>query len=184
MNKNALVVLAEGFEEVEAVMPIDLLRRAGVDVTVAGLRHTHVTGSHRIQIIADTTLDDLRGDFDAIVLHGGNPGAQNLGESEKLRALIEVFDSHQKIIAAICAAPGVVLGPTGILNGRNVCGFPGTEKCFQPSTTVVMDTVVVDGHIITSRGVGTAHAFGLAIIEALVGKEMRDKIAKATLFEK
>lgn len=184
MTKKALFVLAEGFEEIEALTPVDLLRRAGVTVVVAGLHDIKVTGSHSITVIADTTLDAIDGDFDALVLHGGNPGAQNLAASEKLRALIQAFWSQEKIIAAICAAPAVVLAPTGILDGKKVCGFPGTEKSFRPSTTVLMDPIVVDGNIITSRGAGTAHAFGLAIIESLVGKERRDKIAEATLFEK
>jgi protein deglycase len=183
MSKKALFVLAEGYEEGEVIIPADLLRRAGVDVTIAGLAGLTVTGSHKIMVMADALFENIHGDFDALVLHGGNPGAQNLAISEKLRSLIEVFYKHGKIVAGICAAPAVVLAPTGILNGKKVCGFPGTEGLFPKSATVLTAPVVVDGKIITSRGFGTAIPFGLALIEQLVGKEMRDKIAKAIVWE-
>jgi 4-methyl-5(b-hydroxyethyl)-thiazole monophosphate biosynthesis len=183
MQKKVLAVIADGFEEVEAVTPIDLLRRAGIKVTVAGLDDLQITGAHGITIVADVKFNAVNEHFDALVLHGGNPGAQNLAASSELKTAIASFFNGGKIVAAICASPALVLAPAGILKEKKACCFPGLEGNFEPSTKVSYEPVVVDGNVITSRGVGTAHAFGLAIIESLSGKEIKDKIAKATLFE-
>lgn len=183
MAKKVLAVIAEGFEEVEAVTPIDLLRRAGAEVVIAALDDLKMTGSHGIILFADIKLSAVTDQFDALLLHGGNPGAQNLAASVQVSQTIKTFYNSGKIVAAICAAPALVLAPTGILEGKTVCCFPGCENHFGTSTKVSFDPVVTDGTLITSRGLGTAHAFSLAIIEALLGKDIRDKVAKATLFE-
>ncbi|MBF0385968.1 MAG: DJ-1/PfpI family protein [Candidatus Omnitrophica bacterium] len=180
----AIIILADGFEDIEAVTPIDLLRRANVEVTVAGLDSVSVTGARgKIRITADTILDKAGVDYDAVILPGGMPGAANLAKSEKIRSLIIEMNKKGKIIAAICAAPALVLSPLGILNNKNATCFPGMENEFNPTTKFLKEQVVVDGKIITSRGAGTAFLFGLALVEALAGKKMRDEIALKTVYQ-
>ena len=181
MTKKALVLLAEGFEEVEAVTPIDVLRRAGIEVTVASLGAKQVKGAHDIIVVADTTLTEVRGEFDALVLHGGSPGAANLAGSPEVKQLIQNYFKAGKFIAAICAAPAVVLAPTGILKGKRATCFPGCEKDFGKEVTFVKDSVVIDGNVITSRGLGTAHAFSLAIVGKLLGPQEEKKLGERTL---
>lgn len=181
--KKAVVCLAEGFEDVEAVMPIDLLRRAGVSVTVAGVTGWEIVSSRGIRIVADALLSDLvPGDADALVLPGGMPGASNLAASSDVSSWIDACTSQGSIVAAICAAPAVVLGKAGVLKGKRFTCFPGHEKDVE-GAVFVEQPVVRDENIITSRGLGTAAQFGLEIIRALLGDDMRDKIAKATLIE-
>jgi 4-methyl-5(b-hydroxyethyl)-thiazole monophosphate biosynthesis len=180
-QKKALVVLADGFEEIEAVTVIDVLRRAGVHVTAAGLDQARVKGSRGVIVEADLTLDAIAGDFDALVLPGGGTGASNLAASKKVNDIIREFDRSKKLVAAICAAPSVVLGPSGILKGKNVTGYPGMLDGFDKDTKYREDDVVCDGNIITSRGPATALLFALAIAEKLVGKDIADKVRKATL---
>jgi len=180
-QKKVIVVLAEGFEEIEAVTVIDVLRRSGIAVTAAGLSGLVVKGSRGIRVSADKLLDQSGEDFDAIVLPGGSQGAINLSASEKVNAIIKKFDTEGKLIAAICAAPSVVLAPLGILKGRSVTGYPGMLEGFDKDTVYKEDSVVVDGNIITSRGPATALSFGLAIAEKLVGRDIADKVRKATL---
>ncbi len=177
----ALIILAEGFEEIEAVTPIDLLRRANINVTVAGLSSLQVQGARgRIKIIADTTLDKISDIFDIIILPGGMPGAENLSKSDKLKTILLNMHKTNKLIAAICAAPAVVLAPLGILNNKKATCFPGMENLFSPTTIFKEEAVVIDGNIITSRGAGTAFEFSLALIEILAGKQTRDQIAQKT----
>jgi 4-methyl-5(b-hydroxyethyl)-thiazole monophosphate biosynthesis len=178
MAKKALIILAEGFEEIEAITAIDILRRAGVEVTMAGLTDTRVKGSRGVLISAEKTFEAARkSDFDALILPGGMPGAANLAASPQVKSM------HQadKIIAAICAAPSLVLAPAGILTNKSVTGFPGMMENFEKSTTYKETSVVVDANIITSRGPATALAFALAIAEKLTGKEIADKVRQATL---
>ncbi|MBU1007380.1 MAG: DJ-1/PfpI family protein [Candidatus Omnitrophica bacterium] len=181
MSKKAIIVLAEGFEEIEAVTVIDILRRAGIETTVAGLDDLSVQGSHGITVSADVKLDTAGSDFDICIFPGGMPGATHLGCSEKVQALIETMNKDKKIIAAICAAPAMVLAPIGILKNKKATCFPGMQKHFEESTTYVTDNVVTDGNVITSRGTGTALAFSLAIVEKIIGEETADKVRKATL---
>jgi 4-methyl-5(b-hydroxyethyl)-thiazole monophosphate biosynthesis len=171
LNKKALIILAKGFEEIEAITPIDVLRRAGIDVCVAGLHQGDdtVTGSHGITIKTDTTLKNVKAGFDACILPGG-AGAEILAQSDLVRSLITVMFHEKKLIAAICAAPAVVLAPTGILDGKRATCFPGMDDLFNDSTIFCKDNVVVDGNIITSRGAGTAMDFSFAIVEKLIGK--------------
>ena len=181
MSKKAIIVLAEGFEEIEAVTIIDILRRAGIDVTVTGLANTKVSGSHAINVVTDKKLDEVEFDFDACVFPGGMPGATNLASSEKIKSLIQKMNSDGKLIAAICASPAIVLAPIGILKNKSATCYPGLQENFGKDTNYKEDNVIIDGNIITSRGPGTALVFSLAIVEKLIGKESADKLKKATL---
>lgn len=180
-QKKVLVALAQGFEEIEAITVIDILRRSGISVTAAGVDALRVKGSRGVCVLVDKLLDQAGEDFDAIVLPGGSPGALNLAASKKIKDLIKKFDKEGKIIAAICAAPSLVLAPAGILKGRSVTGFPGMLEGFGKDTVYKEDDVVVDANVITSRGPATALSFGLAIAEKLVGRDIADKVRKAVL---
>jgi 4-methyl-5(b-hydroxyethyl)-thiazole monophosphate biosynthesis len=184
MAKKVLVLLAEGFEEVEAVTPIDYLRRSGIDVTAAAVgKNLAVNGSHGIQITADTLLENLLAggkllpsEWDGVVVPGGLPGADNLAASRETGDFIKEMASGGKLICAICAAPARVLAPLGLLNGKKFTCFPGEEeKVISPSSANYgaqwkEDRVVVDGSFITSRGAGTAGEFACAIVEKLTGE--------------
>lgn len=169
-----LVLLAEGFEEIEAVTVIDLLRRAGIDVSAASLGPRRVTGSHGIGIEADITLDEARaGDYDMVVLPGGMPGAAHLREDARVIALVRDFASTGRYTAAICAAPSV-LAHAGLLAGRAATSFPGfLDANSAPGIRLRGEAVVTDGKVVTSRGAGTAMDFGLALVELLEGAEVR-----------
>lgn len=181
MSKKALIILAEGFEEIEASAPIDILRRAGIEVVVAGLTAEKVTGAHKATIIADTKFEDVESDFDACILPGGMPGAGNLASSEKVKSVIAIMHQNGKLIAAICASPALVLAPLGILDNKSATCYPSMETGFSKNTVFKTDDVVIDGNIITSRGPGTAMKFALAIVEKLLGKNVSDEIKEATL---
>ncbi|HAJ57475.1 MAG TPA: DJ-1 family protein [Candidatus Omnitrophica bacterium] len=181
MPKKAIVILAEGFEETEAVTVIDILRRSKINVTVAGLSGTTVRGSHNIAIITDKKLDGTEQDHDCLILPGGMPGAGNLIASKKVRSIITAMYQKGRVIAAICAAPSVVLAPCGVLKGKAATGYPGMEKGFGKETRREKKRVVVDGNIITSQGPSTAMQFALAIAEKLAGKQTAQKVKKAVL---
>jgi 4-methyl-5(b-hydroxyethyl)-thiazole monophosphate biosynthesis len=180
--KKAVVFLADGFEEVEAVTPIDFLRRAGVEVCAVSLNERKTAiGSHHIPISADMSLSELREDgWDAVILPGGMPGAANLAACEKVRAFVNAMAEKKGLIAAICASPAVALYPFGVLNGRRFTCYPGLEEKVKGAQWV-SDAVVIDGNIITSRGPGTAALWATAIISYLMGKEAARKIALDTL---
>jgi 4-methyl-5(b-hydroxyethyl)-thiazole monophosphate biosynthesis len=184
--KNAIVVLAEGFEEVEAVTPIDYLRRAGITVTVAAVSsNLSVKGARGITVNADTLLCDIikrkeTAAFDAVVIPGGMPGASNIAASQEAAALIREMASAGKLVCAICAAPAVVLAPLGILSGKKFTCYPGMEEKVQNGTWTD-DNVAIDGSIITSRSAGTAGVFAVAIITQLLGQAEGNKIAQAVL---
>ena len=176
MLKTALVILAEGFEEVEAIAPVDVLRRAGVRVTIAGVKDLCVKGSRKIGVEADILLRDLVEIPDAVILPGGIPGATNLAKSEEVAELVKKMHDAGKIVAAICAAPAVILAPLGILDGKRATCYPGCETDFSSKTVYAQERVVVDGNIITSQGPGTAFEFALAIAARLVGQPMADTV--------
>jgi 4-methyl-5(b-hydroxyethyl)-thiazole monophosphate biosynthesis len=175
--KRVLVPLAEGFEEIEAVTIVDLLRRAGIEVRTAALGAREVTGSHGITVMADIALDEATaGDYDMIVLPGGMPGADHLAKDARVIALLRRFAEEGRYTAAICAAPGV-LARAGLLEGRVATSFPGFLKPNSaPGIRLSEDPVVVDGKIVTSRGPGTAMEFGLALIELLEGARTRAQV--------
>ena len=180
MQKKALLILAEGFEEIEAVTPIDLLRRAGIDVVAAGLGETTVRGAHGIAVGADMTLNSAGDKYDAIVCPGGMPGTTHLLASDTVLSLVRVFFDAGKICAAICAAPRV-LDRAGVLKDRKYTCYPGVEKQIQSGTWVEKD-VVRDGNIITSRAPGTAVAFSLAIIDTLLGGDTAGRCAETIVY--
>lgn len=181
MGQSVLIVLADGFEEIEAITPIDVLRRAGLEVVVAGVGGRMVKGSHGITVEADTTIEEVDELPDAIVLPGGMPGAENLSKSTSLRNLLERMEADGRQIAAICAAPAVALAPTGILDGRRATCYPGFERRFSDAITFVAERVIADGNIITSRGPGTALEFALALAEALAGPERAQELRERML---
>ena len=177
MSKKVIVILAEGFEEIEAVTIIDILKRAEIDIIVAGLNSTKITGSHGITIEADKKLSEIETDLDACILPGGMPGASNLAASDNVSSLIQVMNQNNKIIAAICASPAVVLSPLGILDQKQATCYPAYKDKFSSNVTFSENNVVVDNNIITGKSAGAALEFSLKIIEVLEGKELRDKIA-------
>lgn len=172
MVPSVLVILAEGFEEIEAITPIDLLRRSGAKVTVAGLSGLTVHGAHGIAVVCDRVLSDCNEEYDALVLPGGGEGSTNLASSfAVLELAIKV--SEKGVVAAICAAPAVVLGKTGLLDGRRVTGFPGSQ--FE-GLTLEDEKVITDGPIITAQAAGSAIEFSLAIIAKIFDAETAKKI--------
>jgi 4-methyl-5(b-hydroxyethyl)-thiazole monophosphate biosynthesis len=169
----ALVPLAEGFEEIEAVTIVDVLRRASVEVVVAALAASPVRGSHGIFVSADALLDDVLGEeFDAIVLPGGMPGSRTLRDDARVLGIVRDANAKKKLVAAVCAAP-IVLEAAGVLAGRRATSYPGNEL---PSARAVEERVVVDGHLVTSRGPGTALEFALTLVQKLAGAEVADKL--------
>lgn len=180
-TKKVLVILADGFEEIEAITPIDVLKRADLDVIIAGLSSKTVSGSHGVKFQTDILLDDYKGLPDAVILPGGLPGAKNLAESQKVRELVKKMNQEKKIVGAICAAPALVLAPNGILNGRKATCYPGFEKNFSSEVNFSHERVIVDGHVITSRGPGSALEFALQLVEVLAGKEKAESLSQELL---
>lgn len=185
MRKKAIIVLANGFEELEAVTVIDILRRAGIEVTVCGLDSEKIKGSHEITIIADKKLEqaEAASRYDACILPGGMPGAEKLASSDKVKELLVKMHAQNKIIAAICASPALVLSSIGILDNKSATCYPSVQTLFASSTTYKEDSVVIDGNIITSRGPATALEFAISIIEVLRGRDIAEKISKDLLAE-
>lgn len=174
----AAVLLAEGFEEIEAVTVIDVLRRAGVEVRVLGLAEGPVTGSHGVTLAADAPLaarDDRP--FDLVVLPGGQPGSRHLAADPAVLSWVREQDAAGRWIAAICAAP-TVLSAAGVLRGRRATGYPGERL---DCAAYLEEPVVEDGHVITSRGVGTALEFALHLVERLTGPERADDLRRRML---
>jgi protein deglycase len=168
MAKTVLVPLMPGFEEIEAVTLIDVLRRAEVRVIIAADAVGPVTGAHGIAVTAEQTIDAVTAKgLDMIVLPGGMPGAQHLKEHARVQALITELAAAGKYTAAICAAP-MALAAAGIHRGKRVTCYPGFEK-YLAGGELVTERVVVDGKLATSRGPGTAMEFSLALIELLEG---------------
>jgi 4-methyl-5(b-hydroxyethyl)-thiazole monophosphate biosynthesis len=160
-----VLFLADGFEEIEALTPLDLLRRAGVEVVTVGLGGREITGTHGITVKADTdTLPD--GDFDMVILPGGMPGAANLDASPMVAEALARVHATGGYLAAICAAP-MVLGHKGYLAGKRAVCFPGFEDELAGAEIATGSFVVRDSNVITARGMGCALDFGLALVAAL-----------------
>ncbi len=173
--------LANGFEEVEALCPLDLLRRAGVDVTTVGVGGESVVGAHGIVVGADMPEIMYRDSApEMIILPGGMPGAENLDNSRIVDSAIRAASKNGGYLAAICAAP-MILGKRGILSGKRAVCFPGFEEHLEGAQIEQVKTVVRDGSVITAKGMGAAFEFGLALVETLKGKDIADRI-KASVF--
>lgn len=170
--KKVYVFLAEGFEEIEAVTPIDVLRRAGVEVTTVGVTGKTVTGSHGIPFVADVAGEGfaLPPDADMVVLPGGGPGYINLGKSDMVKKALADAAARDLYIAAICAAP-TVLEAQGLLSGKRVTGFPEVLGDLKSAGEATGSPVEVDGKLITGRSAGVALRFAQTLAEALVGRE-------------
>lgn len=172
-----LVPLAEGCEEMEAVIIIDTLRRAQWDVTSAGLRDGVVTASRGVRLVPDTTWEKINpASFDILVVPGGNGGVENLMADARVLAVLKEFQQQGKIVAAICAGP-LVLQKAGVIDGKNVTCYPSAAPQITKAKRL-NDRVVKDGNVITSQGPGTSVAFALAIIEHVDGKKKSDEVAK------
>ncbi|MCL2305510.1 MAG: DJ-1/PfpI family protein [Planctomycetaceae bacterium] len=177
MPHSVFVVLAEGFEEIEAVIPIDVLRRAGFDVTTVALARKTVTGSHAIALTADRTWDEVATSTpDLLLLPGGMPGSKHLGEHSGLKEMAERVANSDRYLAAICAAPALTLATWGLLSGREATCYPGTESHFPPNVKHQRASVVVDGKIITACGIGAAMEFSLQLVKLLANQEAAEKI--------
>ncbi|MGC4013668.1 MAG: DJ-1/PfpI family protein [Luteolibacter sp.] len=174
MNARVLCLLVDGFEELETVAPVDVLRRAGVDVTLASLAQMVVTGRNGIHLTADVLLaDELPDAYDLLLLPGG-PGVAKLREDGRPAAIARIFAESGKKVAAICAAP-LVLKDAGILSGRRFTAHDSTLRDLPDA--VVNERVVIEENLITSRGAGTALDFGLALVAELCGQERADEVA-------
>ena len=178
----ALVFLATGFEEIETVTIVDVLRRAKVEVTLASLSQNMVEGAHSMKIAPDKSIDDVKiDDFEAVIVPGGNPGYKNLRNDPRMINLIKKAFKSKIIIAAICAAPAV-LSDAGILNGKLCTIYPGMEDELEKGGGIPkQEIVVVDGNIITSKGPATALPFALRIAEKLAGKQIAESVREKTL---
>ena len=175
MAKKAVLFLATGFEEIEAISIVDTLRRAGVGVTIAGLQAGAIEGAHGINVIPDTTIGEIEiKRFDAVILPGGNPGYVNLGKDKRVLDAVKTAFEAGNIVAAICAAPSV-LAKTGILSGKKATIFPGMESALTGATPI-HERVVVDGKLVTSQGPGTALEFAITLVELLVGKQTAQEV--------
>ena len=177
------VILGKGFEEVEAIAPVDILRRCGVKVCTAGIGGKTVVGSHGIPVVADCTVEEIdQSKLDMIVLPGGMGGVHSILGSETALEAVRRAWKDGKYVAAICAAP-TVLSKLGISDGRSVTSYPGMEAEMGHCDYHTDRTVVVDGKLITSRGPGTAMAFGLELARTLCGEEAAEETARGMLLK-
>lgn len=179
--KKAIVFLAEGFEEMEAIGTVDVLRRGGIETKTVSITSEHkVTGAHGMAVLADALLSETdASDADALVLPGGMPGSKNLNECEPLKELLLEQYRHNKIVAAICAAP-MVLGGLGLLKGRRATCYPSFEPTLI-GATATGKAVETDGNVITGKGPGLVFDFALAIVAALKSKSVAEEVAAGLL---
>ena len=177
-----LIPMADGSEEIETCAMVDTLRRADLDVTLAAVGdHLTVTCSRGVRLVADVALTEVaEHPFDLVALPGGMPGARHLAESGALRILLAAQHARRGLIGAICAAPAVVLQPQGLLDGHAATCHPGFFEHLDPARRRE-DRVVIDGHLVTSRGPGTAIEFALALVEQLLGPGRRTAVAAPML---
>ena len=172
-----LLFLADGFEEIEALTPLDLLRRVGVEVITVGLGSREIHGAHGITVLADTDTDHMpASNPDMVILPGGMPGAANLDASSVVKETLAQAHQNGAYLAAICAAP-MVLGHQGCLAGKRATCFPGFEEDLIGATALAQG-VVRDGNVITARGMGVALDFGLALVAALKDEETAAALRK------
>ena len=177
-----LLPLAEGFEEIEALAIVDILRRAKIEVVIAGLLPGPITSARSINILPDTTIDTIKSaGFDMIILPGGQPGTDNLNADSRIHRLLAEFSAAGKLIGAICAAP-IILAAAGLLTGKRVTAYPSYSDKLDGASYDGRQ-VVTDGNIITSQGPGTAISFALAIVSRLSGAHAAEEIAQAMIVQ-
>lgn len=170
------ILLAPGFEEAEALVPVDMLRRANIETATVSITGEPVPGSHGVTVLADVTLDDVDlSRADMIVLPGGGPGYKNLGKEPRVEELVRKAAERGLWLAAICAAP-TLLGRWGLLEGKDAVCYPGMEEGLTGAQPRMDQGVAVAGKIITGRAAGSAFDFGLTLVETLAGKEESDKV--------
>ena len=176
------IFFATGYEEIEALTVVDICRRCNVEIDMVSVTETDmVTGSHGIPVKIDKLFSEVNfGEYDMLVLPGGMPGTRNLEAHEGLMAQVDAFFEAGKYIGAICAAPSV-FGHRGILKGKRACCYPGFESHLE-GASVSTNPVEVDGNVITSRGMGTAIPFALAIASHFCGQEKADEMAKTIIY--
>ena len=178
--KKILMPLAPGFEEIEALTVVDILRRAGIEVVMAGTVENPIEGRNKIKVLADTSLDSLKDhDFDMIVLPGGTVGTENLKKDVRVKEIVERLYKKGRFVTAICAAP-TVLSAIGITAGRTVTSHP-TVRTKLDKEKISEERVVVDGNIITSQGPGTAIEFAFKLVEVLFEKDKVADVNKGVL---
>lgn len=184
--KEVYVFLADGFEEIEALTPVDYFRRAGSNVTTFSIKNQNVTGSHSITVIADKIFSENIPLPDCIVLPGGMPGAKNLSDDEHLISFIKKCYSQNKIVGALCAAPVVILAKTGLLSNHSFTCYPGMQNelhtycndatLFEKNVYISNAPFVTDGNLVTGRGPGCAEQFSMELIRLVMGREIAEKI--------
>lgn len=178
MTEKILLLLADGFEEIEALAPADIWRRLGFEVTIAAITGDRAKGSHGITVIADCNFKTVElSSFDAIFLPGGMPGSLNLKENDDVIDAVRKFNAEGKVVSAICAAP-MALAKAGILKGKKVTAYPGTEKNFEGTTAYTGNRTETDGNIITAKGAGTAFEFAAEVAQALGRKKETGELFK------
>ena len=179
--KRVALFLANGFEEIEAIATTDILRRAQIDVVTVSITEKHsVTGAHGVEVIADNIFDETDfSEIDLLLLPGGMPGSKHLNEHKGLKDLLIEFNSQNRFIAAICAAP-MVLGGLGLLKGKRATCYPGFESELI-GATIDSGSLVVDDNITTGKGPGFVFDFALSLVEQLVGLQAREEVASGML---
>lgn len=183
-TSKVVVTLAPGFEEVEALIIVDVLRRCGVETTTAGLGSSPIEGAHQVKVIPDTDLDSLNiEDYDALILPGGAPGYENLRKDRRVIDAVKKAFEEKKIVAAMCASPSV-LSDAGVLRGKKATIYPGMEdELRKGGADIKEDLVVQDGNIVTSRGPATAVLFALKLGEILASKSAAEEVKKQMLLD-
>ena len=180
--KKVYIYLADGFEEIEALAPADLLRRAGAQVTLVSINaEREVTGARGVRVIADCTLDDIKEPPDMVVLPGGYPGYENLAKCEKVESMVKEMLEKGRLVAAICGAPAAVLGEKGFLTDVRAVCYPGMEDGLH-CKEAARDGVCSDRNIITAKSAGYAIDFALTLIERLFGDEEKQKISDGIVY--
>ena len=181
--KKVFIFFAEGFEEIEAITPVDVLRRAGINVTTVSVTGKYeVEGSHQIKIVTDTLIEDIRNEqADMLILPGGMPGALNLNSNETLKEMLRKQSDSGKHVGAICAAP-LVLGEMGLLENKTATCYPGFEDRLK-GAEVTTNPVETAGNIVTGKGVGAAMKFALEIVAQLTDEETADDLAAKMVVE-
>ena len=178
--KKALVLLANGCEEMEAVTTVDILRRGGVEVTVAGVTDGVITASRGVRLMPDIPLNEAlkQGPWDMVVMPGGMDGTRALTEDRRVQILLKETHDSGRLVAAICAAP-MALERAGLLKDRRFTAYPGVLKVDAGGGTYTGSRVEIDGQVVTSRGPGTAVDFALTLVELAAGKVVREKVRQS-----